>query len=220
MCSHVSHTWLLVCLLGCVHAGRVREAVVGRSKLESRPLVGVVQLSIDRTHCAAPHLESVCRQSPCLASSVGDWGCWGCWVVIEVRVSGSRFLLCARPLSPYLPASPPAVSQVMVEGRDRDGGLHSVLLQNAETVKLVGTMAAAAPPTAHTDCGLVTHCGGSDSDSGSSSSHLGEHSSQGSKEVGIDSVQGGRGWRTLSVASLQPGETISGALACLMSALV
>lgn len=102
----------------------------------------------------------------------------------------------------------------MIEARDRDGGLHSVLLQNAETVKLVGTVAAAAPPTAHIDCGLVTH--GSDSDS---SSHLGVHSSQGSQEVGIDIVKGGRGWQTLSVASLQPGEPTSGALAYLLSHL-
>ncbi|KAG2430798.1 hypothetical protein HXX76_009774 [Chlamydomonas incerta] len=71
---------------------------------------------------------------------------------------------------------------VLVEVETADGARHSLMLQNAETVKLVG------PQT------------GSGSSSSSSSSSGGDGSSS--------SSGGGRSWRAISVSALQPGDCV------------
>ncbi|KAG2445109.1 hypothetical protein HYH02_008976 [Chlamydomonas schloesseri] len=78
---------------------------------------------------------------------------------------------------------------VLVEVETVDGARHSLMLQNAETVKLVGPCAAAA----------------SSSSSSSSSSGGGNGSGTGGSSAGSSS---GRSWRAISVSTLQPGDSV------------
>lgn len=113
-------------------------------------------------------------------------------------------------------------TQVLVEARDAAGGTHSVLLQNAETVKLVGLAPGGCAPQTGVEAGLgLTSSGSSSSSRGSSSgssSGGGAESSQGSAQGDVESQQEGgpgrvddherRTWRVISVAALKPGDHV------------
>ena len=126
------------------------------------------------------------------------------------------------------PPSPVAIgalrAQVLVEVETRDGGRHSLMLQNAETVKLVGPQQP--QPQRHTGDGSSSGSSSSSIGSGSgsgnssgssesmtvagdgsgcSSSGSGSSSSTGS---GSSSSSGSRSWRAISVSALQPGDCV------------
>lgn len=146
--------------------GRTRKALVGRCKLEQRPLVSCTQMDnyTEGLVCTTQSLPSL-NQCPMLV------------------MPALPALPCAPPASTTLPTGHPL--QVLVEARAADGSTHSVLLQNAETVKLVGLPQGLAASSSSDASGSGTAAG-----------------------TGTGVAAGSKAWRTISVAAMQPGDVV------------
>ena len=116
-------------------SGMQRQAIVGRCKIENRPLVSAIAALVTAASITAQTLYCTLCMHICFGSAHEPY----------TPAHGACSSTAAVVLSP--------VVQVLVEVRTEDGVLHSIILQNAETVKLVG-LAEPAPAAAP---GLPSH---------------------------------------------------------------
>lgn len=110
-------------------SGHVRPALVGRVKIESRPLV-LVEAEVGHVF--------LCALKPTIFTAVGGFyistaaACWSAGQASDVLAFPlPKAITCLRIVGSALQCAP----SMQVEGFE--GNRHSILLQNAETVRLV-----------------------------------------------------------------------------------
>lgn len=127
--------------------------------------------------------------------------CWACWACTEctLQLRASHAPTCTNIHTPAPSLTPP---QVLVEAELGDGERCSVLLQNAETVRMVGPAAADSASSTST------------STSASASAEDGYVWQQGGARAGSSSGGSGGGggqqpsWRAISVSDLAVGDRL------------
>eukprot|EP00887_Chlorella_sp_A99_P008100 scaffold12.g8100.t1 len=97
---------------------------------------------------------------------------------------------------------------VLVEAATRDGAAHSILLQNAETVKLVGPAPGSTSGRDPAQDGHVSQEGPAGSSGGGGGGGRAAPEGAGGNGAGPAAAGGAKRWRAISVSELQPGDEV------------